>query len=331
MGIEILDCTLRDGGYNNLWDFNRGLVDRYLAALDGTGVAWVEMGYRSPMTTGPAGAYRYCTDRLLRAHARGRAVRMAVMIDGKAICRADSGGVSALFGPASASAVGLVRIAATIPLLGDLLPVVASLKALGYRVAVNLMQASEKSPRELEEAAGFMAVSAADILYLADSFGSLTPASARPRVAAIASGFGRQVGFHAHDNLGLALANTLAAIDAGATIVDCSVRGMGRGAGNTRTEQLLASLAQDGANELAVEPLFPLVNDEFRALQERHRWGVNMPYLFSGSHAIHPTYAQELIGSGLSDAVVLRVLDGLKDLPTKTSFDARVLDHAVAA
>ena len=54
MTVEILDCTLRDGGYNNLWDFSESLVRRYLSALDRTGVTWVEMGYRSPATSRPS-------------------------------------------------------------------------------------------------------------------------------------------------------------------------------------------------------------------------------------------------------------------------------------
>lgn len=330
MAIEILDCTLRDGGYNNLWDFNDALVRRYLAALDRTGVTWVEMGYRSPATSGPAGAYRYCTDQLLWTHASDLSLRFAVMIDGKAICQAASGGVAALFGPRHQSPVDLVRIAATIPLLPNLLPVCEALKKLGYRVAVNLMQASEKSPRELGEAARLMDASDADMLYLADSFGSLTPAAVRPRVDAIASAFSRKIGFHAHDNLGLALANTLAAMDSGATIVDSSVRGMGRGAGNTRTEQLLAALATDGS-QLTAEPLFSLVDADFRALQKRYEWGPSMPYLFTGSHGIHPTYAQELASKGFDDSHAIAVLRELRNHSGRTSFDAKALDGAIAA
>jgi 4-hydroxy 2-oxovalerate aldolase len=330
MSIEILDCTLRDGGYNNLWDFSDALVRRYLAALDRTGVTWVEMGYRSPASSGPAGAYRYCTDQMLWTLAKGSSLRFAVMIDGKAICQPESGGVHALFGPRRESPVDLVRIAATIPLLPNLLSVCASLKQLGYRVAVNLMQASEKSPAELREAAAFMDASDADMLYLADSFGSMTPASVRPRMEAIAGSFSRKIGFHAHDNLGLALANTLAAVDAGATIIDSSVAGMGRGAGNTRTEQLLAALAQDGDDTLTAEPLIPLVDEDFRTLQKRYGWGPTMPYLITGSHGIHPTYAQELSSKGLEDSSAIAILAALQDWPGKVSFDAKLLERAVA-
>jgi 4-hydroxy 2-oxovalerate aldolase len=148
---------------------------------------------------------------------------------------------------------------------------------------------------------------------------------------AVTAKFSRRAGFHAHDNLGLALANSLAAIDAGATIVDSSVKGMGRGAGNTRTEQLLAALAQDGGEIFTAEPLFPLVDDEFRALQKRYAWGSSVPYLFTGSHSIHPTYAQELIVRGLGDRAAVAVLAAIKDHPGKTSFDARILQQAIAA
>jgi 4-hydroxy 2-oxovalerate aldolase len=106
---------------------------------------------------------------------------------------------------------------------------------------------------------------------------------------------------------------------------------MGRGAGNTRTEQLLAALAQDGGEQFNAEPLISLVDEDFRALQKRYGWGPTMPYLFTGSHRIHPTYAQELLSKGLDDTSAIDILAELKDLSGKTSFDARVLDGAVAA
>jgi 4-hydroxy 2-oxovalerate aldolase len=86
----------------------------------------------------------------------------------------------------------------------------------------------------------------ADYVYVVDSSGYMLPSEAGERVAALKSGLGCRVGFHAHNNLGVAIGNTLAAIEAGADIVDGSLRAMGAGGGNAPTETLIAVLHRLG-------------------------------------------------------------------------------------
>lgn len=334
MRVDLLDCTLRDGGYQNAWDFPHPLVARYLAALDRTGVRYMELGYRAPFFDGASGPFRYCRDDFAREWCAGLHMRVAVMIDAAAVAGAERGtgedALRALFGPRADSPIEMVRIAATVDTVRIAAVQGAALKALGYSVTVNLMRASHLSSTEVGAVAASLDRAAADVLYLADSFGSLAPEGAHARVAAAHDAFGGRIGFHAHDNMGLALANTLAAIDAGATLVDCSVHGMGRGGGNLRTELLLLELARRGRDDLDSSPLHELVAGEFAALHARHGWGSTLPYMVSGARGIHPTYAQELLREPRRDTrAVLAALTTIAGLAARDSYDPAVLAQAI--
>ncbi len=88
-----------------------------------------------------------------------------------------------------------------------------------------------------------------DCVYVVDSAGAMLPPDAAARVAALKGALRTAaVGFHAHNNLGLGVGNTLAALEAGADWVDGTLRGLGAGAGNAATELLAAVLDRMGLN-----------------------------------------------------------------------------------
>jgi 4-hydroxy 2-oxovalerate aldolase len=109
----------------------------------------------------------------------------------------------------------------------------------------------------------------ADCVYVVDSAGALLPDGAAARVRALKQALKIQVGFHAHNNLGLGIGNTLAAVEAGADQVDGCLRGLGAGAGNAATELIAAALDKLGLNpgvdvfkllaaaEFVVAPIMP--------------------------------------------------------------------------
>jgi 4-hydroxy 2-oxovalerate aldolase len=108
-----------------------------------------------------------------------------------------------------------------------------------------LMMSHMLDARALAEQAALMASYGAASVYIVDSAGALVPAGARERVTALREVI-EDVGFHAHNNLGLAIGNTVAAIEAGAARVDGCLRGLGAGAGNAATELLAATLDRMG-------------------------------------------------------------------------------------
>src|SRR5690606_19642802 len=87
----------------------------------------------------------------------------------------------------------------------------------------------------------------------------------------------KRFGFHAHNNLELAHINTLTAIEYGASIVDATITGIGRGAGNLKTELLLTSLHAQGVLEVNFETLSNTV-ESFSELKDQHKWDTNLAY-----------------------------------------------------
>ena len=138
------------------------------------------------------------------------------------------------------------------------------LEAIGF-----LMMAHMRGAEDLLEQAELMESYGADCVYIVDSAGALLPNGTAERVEAMKEGLKCQVGFHAHDNLGVGVGNSLAALEAGADQLDGSLRGLGAGAGNAKTELLAAVLDKMGvetgldafklmdAAEYTIAPMMP--------------------------------------------------------------------------
>jgi len=118
----------------------------------------------------------------------------------------------------------------------------AAARRLGLETVGFLMLAHRIGPEELARQAVVMAEAGCQCVYVTDSAGALILDEVTDRVAALRVALGPDVGigFHGHQNLSLAVANTVAAIRAGASQVDGCARGLGAGAGNTPTEALVA-------------------------------------------------------------------------------------------
>lgn len=119
-------------------------------------------------------------------------------------------------------------------------------KDLGLEVVGFLMMSHTQPPEVLVEQAKLMESYGADCVYIVDSAGAMVPEDVRRRVAALKEALTIEVGFHAHNNLGLAIGNSLAALDEGADQIDGTLRGLGAGAGNAPTELIVASLEKMG-------------------------------------------------------------------------------------
>ena len=313
--MRLLDCTLRDGGYYNRWDFPTALVRRYISGLVAAGIDTVELGFRTLGADGYLGAFAHTTDAYLRALDLPDSASFGVMLNAKELVGLDAGPTAAidqLFAPEIDSPVSLVRIAATESEIQDLAPAVERLHQLGYHTGVNLMQVHALTPDGLLAFGAWARSVGAEVAYFADSFGVLNPSDIAPISSALAAGFAGPIGCHLHDNRGLAMANTLAAIDAGVTWVDGTIRGMGRGPGNARTEYLAIELTRRGLLDIDLTPLISVVESDFAALHREFEWGTNLHFMLSGTHAVHPTYVQRMIADPrFSDAQIVDTINRL--------------------
>ena len=207
----LLDCTLRDGGYYNDWDFSIDLVHSYLNAMQAISVDYVELGFRSLKNSGFKGAYAYTTDSHINSLSIPDGLKLGVMINAAEFIEYSddpSAALNLMFTAAESSLVSLVRIAARYKELELALYLTHLLKEMGYTVAINLMQATEFSDGDLQQVSKQVSESRPDIFYVADSMGRLQPNEVKRLVQNLKTFWDGAIGIHAHDNLGGALSCT---------------------------------------------------------------------------------------------------------------------------
>lgn len=328
-----LDCTLRDGGYYNDWDFSIELIESYLAAMKCSGVDVVEVGFRSLVSGGGfKGGCAYTTDDFLNDLCIPTDLIVGVMVNASELL-ADSNPLNVLgqlfpLTPDEGSPVRLVRIACHFHEFERSLVAVSWLKSKGYLVGFNIMQIADRDHGEIKALAKEASNYEIDVLYFADSMGGMTPGGIASIVKWLREEWGGPLGIHTHDNLGLAMSNTLRALDEGVTWVDSTVTGMGRGPGNAKTEELAIELSQRRQNVINLVPLLTLIRKYFRPLQEQYGWGTNPYYYLSGTYGIHPSYVQVMLNdSRYSEEDLLSVIEYLHIYGGK-KFNLNILDAA---
>jgi 4-hydroxy 2-oxovalerate aldolase len=190
------------------------------------------------------------------------------------------------------------------------------------------MQIAGRSEAEVIDAAKTASAYPIDVLYFADSMGSMTPTQTVEIIKWLRQEWSGPLGVHTHDNLGLALSNTLAAVDAGATWVDSTVTGMGRGPGNARTEELAIEVAELRNTQINMIPLMTLIRKTFKPMQQKYGWGTNPYYYLTGKYGIHPSYIQEMLNDSRYDEEdILAVIEHLRIVGGK-KFSLNTLDSA---
>ena len=315
--IKILDCTLRDGGYYNNWDFDEDLVNEYLQAMDSLQIDYVEIGFRTLKNDGFKGAFAYSTDSYLNNLniPVGLKDKIGVMINGSEVSDLNTQIVclEKLFQPKSKSPVSLVRIACHTQEFNNCLPAAEWLKKNGYLVGFNLMQISDCPQEEISRYAKSANSYPIDVLYFADSLGSLTQQNLNKIINAFRAEWKGELGIHTHDNMGQALTNVKISIDSGVKWIDSTITGMGRGPGNAQTEYLILSLRERFKSQRSFIKLFKLIYKYFKPMQNLYGWGINPFYFLAGQNGIHPTYIQEMIQDDrYKEEDILAAIDYLK-------------------
>lgn len=240
--IRVIDTTLRDGSHAVSHSYSPEQVRAVASRLDESGVFLIEVSHGD----GIAGSsYNYGfnkydeLDLIAAAADCVKRAKLGVLLLPGIGTVADLKRVRAL-------GVSAVRVATHVTEADISAQHISAAKELGMFAAGFLMMAHMAPPEKIAEQAKLMEGYGADYINIADSAGYLLPEDVAARIRAVREAVSIPVGFHAHNNLSLAVANTLAAIDAGATYVDATLRGLGAGAGNTQLEVLAGVLQRRG-------------------------------------------------------------------------------------
>ena len=323
---KILDCTIRDGGYLNDWHFDLKLARELYRAHSRSGVDFVEIGFRStdkyfaPEKYGP---WRFTPESLLSEVVKG--------ISGPSVSlMVDFGKVDIEDIPERENSIArMYRVAVhkdkVLPAI-ELCNIIAD---KGYIASIQLMGIVNYTDEDFSHILGPLEASKITYVYFADSYGSLFPSdikTIRDRLAVTE----KKIGFHAHNNLQLAFANTLEAIKSGVDIVDGTVYGIGRGAGNLPIETLLSYLENHSeASKYNVLPVLDIIDRYMLDLHADLKWGYDLSYMLSGMFEVHPYYSKTMVDyREYSVEDILRTLETVREMKP-IGFKKPILDSII--
>ncbi|WP_434752338.1 hypothetical protein [Paenibacillus amylolyticus] len=229
---QLIDVTLRDGGYVNRFDFSLEAAKHIVSGLQKAGVDWIEIGYRNGPAKGTTGLGMTAAtddDYIAALKEFTPLSNLVVMFHPDNIQVEDLQSLKRL-------GVSLVRVCIRQDCLEEGLDTIRACKRIGLFTSANFVRITYFTSQELRQMTQKAEEAGADIVYFADSNGHLVPDQVKSIATILKSTLTIPVGFHAHNNLSLGLANTVAALELGVDWIDSSLRGMGRSGGNLATE-----------------------------------------------------------------------------------------------
>ena len=298
--IKVMDCTVRDGGLMNQWQFSDDFVRKVYQACVKAGIDYMEIGYKSSesaFSRNEVGPWKFCDEKDLRrvVGKNESPVKLSAMAD---IGRIDQDDIL----PAKDSLLDMIRVACYVHQVDKAIALAEHCMKKGYEVCINLMAVSKVNEMDLDEALQDISKTEVPIVYIVDSFGSMYSQNIQHLVQKYKKALpGKTLGIHAHNNMQLAMSNTITALIEDCNMLDATLLGMGRGAGNCPVEILIAFLKNPKYRLL---PLFDVIQNHIHPLQQNIDWGYHIPYLITGALNEHPRSALKWMASDNKDDFV---------------------------
>lgn len=307
--IKVLDCTIRDGGLINNHYFTDEFVRAVYKAISEAGIDYIEMGYRSSRKYAPPGDFgdwKYCDDDVISKIIDGieSDTKISIMIDAHRIVEQE-------FRPVDESPVDMIRIATYAKDIDKAIYMANKCHDLGYETCVNIMAISAENEFEIVEALDQVAKCPTGTVFVVDSYGYFFSEQIHHMVDLYKKHLpGKRIGMHCHNNQQLAFANTIEGIRHDANLVDGSLFGIGRGAGNCPLELLVGFLKNP---KFSMEPILKVIQDYMIPMRKELEWGYMLPYAITGCLNQHPRAA-----------IAMRKTE---DMDKYVEFYSEILDH----
>lgn len=240
--VNVLDNTLRDGSYAVDFRFTADDTAAICSGLERAGVHYIEVGHGAGLGATERNIFPAAASDVeyLEAAQSSLTTSRFGMFCNPAIASLDHIDLAVSYG------MGFIRVGIDVTAVAETRRYIEHAKQLGLFTTCNLMKSYAVPPRQWAEAAIQAEGYGADVVYLVDSAGCMFPENIGEYVDALRERSEVQLGFHGHDNLGVANYNSLYAADHGASFVDGSLQGLGRRPGNAATELLAAALDKRG-------------------------------------------------------------------------------------
>lgn len=292
--LKVLDVTLRDGGCVNNFNFGQTYMEKILAAQEASGVDIIEMGYIDEHNGSCAGRTQYVNEQVIPQcilkNKKPGVTYVAMMDYGKF-------NIDCLQTKTDKDIDG-IRMAFHKKNRFDVISIGKKIMEKGYMFYIQpmitlrysdaeLLELIELVNKELPDASGF---------YIVDSFGEMRPNDMSRVLNLVDHNLipSMSLGFHSHNNLQMAYSNAIAMLQFPTNrdlLLDCSIMGMGKGAGNLNTELLLEHLNLYYGKKYKIEPLLEVIDKVINQLHSEFYWGYTPEYYLSAVNQCTPSYA----------------------------------------
>lgn len=240
--ITLVDTTLRDGSHAVKHSFTCQQAAAIAKGLDACHVPMIELSHGDGLG-GSSYTYGFSkTDEFELLKAAAQEIKQAKLT----VLLLPGIGTIEDLKRAQACGATAVRVATHVTEADVSAQHIQAAKKMGMFAVGFLMMSHMAEPEVVAQQAQKMESYGADYVNIADSAGYLLPQGVEARIQAVQAAVSIPVGFHAHNNLGMAAANSLKAVESGATYVDGTLRGLGAGAGNAQIEVLAGVLQRCG-------------------------------------------------------------------------------------
>lgn len=289
--IHILDCTLRDGGYCNEWRFGFENARKITNGLLEANVEIIECGFITNRVSYDPDVMKYNTiaeaAKVIPQNKEGK-IFVAMMNYGE--FNIDD------LPPYDGSSIDGVRVAYHKRNRYEALDLCEKIKEKGYLVFIQAMVSLNYTDEEFLETIKRVNEFKPYAFYIVDSFGMMKGKDLTRLFYMVEHNLDPDIwiGFHSHNNMQLAYSNAqrLTSVQTNRNlIIDSSVYGMGRGAGNLNTELFVEYLNENAGKNYQLKPILTLIDEILNDFYQRNYWGYSLPNYISASHNAHPNYA----------------------------------------
>ena len=314
--VNLLDCTLRDGGYINQWKFGKDTITGILERLSISELDIIECGFLTEKTK--TDDYTLFSDaRQVNSYIKTpnpNTLYVAMIAIGEKEINPEK------LCDASESVIGGIRLTFHMSELKKAIDWAAIIIRKGYKLFMQPVGSGyydDSSILELIKKANHIKPYA---FYIVDTLGAMREKDILHMMHIIDKNLDESIllGFHSHNNLQMSFSNAQRMINFGFErdiIIDCSVYGMGRGAGNTCTELMVDYLHKNGDNNYDVLPSLEIVDNYLIPIYLQHRWGYSVAYFLASSLQCHPNYVSYLLEK--QNMQVRSISSLLKQIPEK--------------
>ena len=322
--IHVLDCTLRDGGYVNDWQFGDENSRQIVDYVTRSGVDYAELAF-----------IRLCdyqTDKMEFSHMdqitkifRPSSYPLAAMVE------IGYGYPVESFPCDSENTVDLIRLVIWKRMMKESYEYARRLIEKGYKVGIQATRTEQYTFAEFAEFARYFSSLQPTAVYIVDTFGLLTKEKLL-KYATIADdnlGDGIFLGYHAHNNMQQAVANMHAMAEhqwKHELILDASIMGIGKGAGNLCLELLEKYLNENFYANYQEECLYECAEKYIQPIVNMAPWGYSIPYLLSAKNGCNPSYVAYLIKAGLTLPQMSRIFQLMRERNEGIRYDTEMCD-----